>query len=172
MNNIPAEQIALFSDVVKIGFPVIGTMFGAVIGAFSTYLITRLNQTHDSKKEYAKRRYEMLTQTANDVTEFEHLICCYTSEAVSCINGRKRDNELHATREALMKNNIPLRRARMSLKLLGLVTAEALLEEYIELTREVVKGGTTISKERIDVLAAQIVVGPTKFYASLSEAFS
>ena len=43
-------------------------------------MITKLTHRHDAKKELTKRRFEMLIQTANDVTEFEHLIGSYATE--------------------------------------------------------------------------------------------
>ena len=35
------EEIQLYTDIVKVGFPIMGTVLGGVIGALSTYFITQ-----------------------------------------------------------------------------------------------------------------------------------
>ncbi|KGM38647.1 hypothetical protein JY96_21605 [Aquabacterium sp. NJ1] len=163
------EETRLLSDAVKIGFPVIGTIAGALIGGMSTYLLTKLSHRNDAKKELAKRRFDLLMQTANDVTEFEHMIGTYATEVSNKVQGLKGAVDFDEAKSNIYKKNHPLRRARMALKLLGLKEAEASLEDYVELTRELIRHGPNLSKERASELAKLIVVGPVKFYESLAK---
>lgn len=169
--SMSPEQTALVSDAIKIGFPVLGTMFGVLIGGLSTYIMSRVNRKHDVAKERSKRRLDLLLQAANDVTEFEHIIGRYAAEVSNIVHGKRSGDALKDALQLVMNNNQPLRRARMTLKLLGLADSDSHLEAYIELTREVVKYGTTISKERIREVLPIIAAGPVNFYASLSYEF-
>lgn len=65
-------------------------------------------------------------------------------------------------------NTKALRRARMSLKVLGLKSAEKKLGAYIELTRELVQMGSSSNKQRATELSDLIVIGPVAFYEELS----
>jgi uncharacterized membrane-anchored protein len=69
-----AALTALLADAVKIGFPVLGTIFGAIVGAASTYFVSKLNHNHDAGKDVARRRCELLMQSATDITEFENRV--------------------------------------------------------------------------------------------------
>jgi len=73
------EEIQLYNDIVKVGFPVMGTLLGGVIGAFSTFLVTKLNHGNENKKEAINKRHELVFQAASDITEFEHLIGVYAT---------------------------------------------------------------------------------------------
>jgi len=75
---------------------------------------------------------------------------------------------MDTARQAIVNNNQSLRRARMTLKILGLSDAEKHLEEYIEVTREVISYGPNIKPERISDIAKIITKGPVKFYESLA----
>ncbi|MYM36590.1 hypothetical protein GTP38_19865 [Duganella sp. FT94W] len=169
---MPPEEIQLLTDAVKIGFPVVGTIVGTLIGGVSTYFITRINHRHDASKELAKRRFELLIQTANDVTEFENLVGRYATEVSNKIQGLAGALDFEEARKDIYTKNQPLRRARMSLKVLGLKEAEANLEKYVEVTREVIRHGPNLSKERASELAKQIVIGPIEFYESLAKEIS
>lgn len=170
--TMPPEEIQLLTDAVKIGFPVIGTIVGTLIGGVSTYFITRINHRHDASKELVKRRFELLIQTANDVTEFENLVGRYVTEVSNKIQGLAGALDFEEARKDIYTKNQPLRRARMSLKVLGLKEAEANLEKYVEVTREVIRYGPNLSKERASELAKQIVIGPREFYESLAKEIS
>lgn len=167
-----SEEIQLLADAVKIGVPVVGTIAGTLIGGISTYLITRLTHRHDVSKELAKRRFELLIQTANDVTEFENLVGGYATEVSNKVQGFAGVLNFEKARENIFTKHQSLRRARMSLKVLGLKEAEENLEKYVELTREVIRHGTNLSKERASELSKKIVIGPTEFYESLAKEIS
>ncbi|WP_374362814.1 hypothetical protein [Pseudoduganella danionis] len=145
---------------------------GTLIGGVSTYFITRINHRHDASKELAKRRFELMIQTANDVTEFENLVGRYATELSNKIQGLAGALDFEEARKNIYTKNQPLRRARMSLKVLGLKEAEANLEKYVEVTREVIRYGPNLSKERASELAKQIVIGPIEFYESLAKEIS
>lgn len=163
------QEVQLLADAVKIGFPVIGTIAGTVIGGVSTYVLAKLGHRYDSRKELTKRRFELLMQAANDVTEFEHLIGSYATAVSNKVQGLKSVLDYDAAKANILNNNQPIRRARMTLKILDLPEAEAKLEQYIELTREVMKFGASLSKERSSELARVIVVGPVDFYKALAK---
>ena len=59
----------------------------------------------------------------------------------------------------------------MTLKILGLKEAEAHLEEYVELTREVISKGPYLEMPRVSELAKIITKGPVKFYSALASEF-
>lgn len=162
------EEIQLFSDIVKVGFPVAGTLLGGVIGAVSTYFITRLNHQNDNNKEALRKRHELILQAANDIAEFEHLIGTYATAISNHVQGLKGAIDMEAARHELVNRNQPLRRARMAIKLLNLKEAEAHLEEYLAATREVVTKGPYLKAERISELAKIVTRGPVKFYEALS----
>lgn len=162
------QEVQLFADAVKIGFPVIGTIAGTIIGGVSTYALAKLGHRYDSQKELTKRRFELLMQAANDVTEFEHLIGSYATAVSNKVQGLKSALDYDAAKANILNNNQPIRRARMTLKILDLPEAEAKLEQYIELTREVMKSGTSLSKERASELTKAIVIGPVEFYKALA----
>lgn len=163
------DELKLLNDLVKIGFPVLGTIAGAVLGAFSTYLITGLNHRNDSVKDRAKRRYDLVLQAANDIAEFEHLIGTYATAVSNKVQGLEGGIDFDEAREAIVNKNQPLRRARMTLKLLGLTEAAAHLEEYLNSTREVVRRGPYLDRDRVAELAKVIVRGPVKVYESLAK---
>jgi len=171
------EELVLLSDFIKIGFPVLGTVAGTILGGFSTYLITRLNHQNEKSKEIARRRLELIMQTANDVTEFENLIGIYAVALSNKVRELDGGIDFEEAKNALMNKAQPLRRARMSLKVLGLKEAEIHLEEYLDLTREIVKRGPDIEREkvlgpveckRVCDLAKIIARGPIRFYECLS----
>jgi hypothetical protein len=166
------QELLLFSDAIKIGFPVLGTIVGALIGGLTTYFLTKHNNINELKKEKSKRRFEMLAQTANDVAEFEFLIGSYATEVSNKIQGLKGAVNFEEARANVYTKNQPLRRARMTLKLLGLSDAEQHLESYLDITREVIKFGPNLTKERASELAKTIVAGPVLFYSSLAREFS
>lgn len=164
-----SEELQFFSDAVKIGFPVLGTVFGAVVGAVATYFVTKLNHQKEESKESARRRYELLIQTATDITDFEHRIGKYSSAVSNKVQGLAGAIDFEEARLDVVKNNHPLRRARMSLKLLGLKDSEKHLEDYLVLTREVIRFGPNLTAARASELSKLIVVGPVKFYESLAQ---
>ena len=166
------EEIQLFSDIVKVGFPVAGTLLGGVIGALSTYFITRLNHQNENSKEALRKRHELILQAANDVTEFEHLIGTYATAISNHVQGLDGAIDMEAARHEVINRNQPLRRARMVLKLLNLKEAESHLEEYLVATREVVAKGPNLKAERISELAKVVTRGPVQFYESLSPELS
>lgn len=53
------EEIQLYTDIVKVGFPIMGTVLGGVIGALSTYFITKLNHSNEDRKDAMRRRQEL-----------------------------------------------------------------------------------------------------------------
>jgi gas vesicle protein len=168
------EEIQLYSDIVKVGFPVAGTLLGGVIGALSTLLIAKLNHGNENKKEAIKRKYDLVLQAANDITEFEHLIGTYTTALSNTIKGLPgaASIDLEAAKREIVNRNQPLRRARMTLKILGLTGPEEKLEQYIVTTREVVAYGPNLSADRISELAKIITKGPTEFYKALAPELS
>jgi hypothetical protein len=66
-------------------------------------------------------------------------------------------------------NNYSLRRERMSLKVLDLKDAERHLEEYVELTRELIKFDHNLDKAKGLKRSKLIVVGSVKFDDSLAK---
>ena len=165
------EEVQLFNDLVKVGFPVVGTILGGVVGAASTYLVTRLNHSNDRTKETAKKRLELVLQAANDVAEFEHLVGTYATAVSNHVQGFEGAIDIEAALQAIVNRNQPLRRARMTLKILGLKEAEMHLEEYVEITREVVSKGPYLKMPRVSELAKIIAKGPVKFYSTLASEF-
>ena len=165
------QEVQLLSDTVKVGFPILGTIFGAVLGAVSTYFVTRLNYSNDQRRAVAQKRLELVLEAANDVTEFEHLAGTYACAVSNHVQGLTDKIDMDEAFRALASKNQSVRRARMHLKLLGLKQAEAHLEEYIELTREVIAKGPHSKMPRISELAKIIAKGPVKFYESLSTEF-
>jgi anthranilate/para-aminobenzoate synthase component I len=168
---VTSEEIKLLDDLGKIGIPVLGTVLGAVVGALSTFLVTRLNHRNEAAKDRARRRHELLVQCANDIAEFEHLIGTYATAVSNKVQGLEGGINLDDAREAVITKNHPLRRARMSLRLLGFAQASAQFEEYIELTREVIRRGPYLEKQRASELAKAIVRGPVKVYDALAAEF-
>ncbi|GAB7213909.1 hypothetical protein [Dickeya oryzae] len=118
------EEIQLYNDIVKVGFPVIGTVLGGIIGALSTYFITKLNHSNDDRKESIRRRQELVLDAAKDITEFEHLIGIYTAAVSNHVRNLEGAIDMEAARQAIVNNNQSLRRARMTLKILGLTDSE------------------------------------------------
>jgi gas vesicle protein len=166
------EEIQLLSDAIKLGFPVLGTLLGGIIGALTTFLITRANHKNDRAKEELKKRYELILQAANDITEFEHLIGTYATAISNHVQGLKGAIDMESARHEIVNRNQPLRRARMVLKLLNLKEAETHLESYIETTREVISKGPNLKPERASELAKIITRGPVQFYESLAPELS
>jgi hypothetical protein len=165
------EEVQLLNDLVKVGVPVIGTVLGGVLGAVSTYFVTRLNHSNDRDKETTKKRLELVLQAANDVAEFEHLIGTYATAVSNHVQGLEGAIDMEEARQAILTRNQPLRRARMTLKILGLKDAEAHLEEYVELTREVITKGPYLKMPRVSELAKTITRGPVQFYSALASEF-
>jgi len=162
------EEVQLLNDLVKVGLPIVGTILGGALGAVSTYFITKLNHINDRDKETTKKRLELVLQTANDVAEFEHLIGTYAFAVSNHVQGFEVSTSMEEARQAIVNRNQPLRRARMTLKILGLKDAEEHLEEYVELTREVISKGPNLKMPRVSELAKAITRGPVKFYSALA----
>lgn len=165
------EEIQLFSDLIKVGFPVMGTLFGGAIGAITAYFVAKLNHKNEYQKETQKKRHELVLQAANDIAEFEHLIGTYATAISNHVQGLAGGIDMEEARHAIVNRNQPLRRARMTLKVLGLKDAETYLEEYLEVTREIVAKGPYLEKDRASQLAKIVTKGPIKFYESLSSEF-
>jgi hypothetical protein len=140
-------------------------------GRFQTYFVTRLNHANDNTKEAGTKRGELVLHTANDIAEFEHLISTYASAISNHVQGLEGAIDMEATRNAVIHRNRPLRRARMTLKLLGLTEAEEQLEKYIELTSKVVSKGLNLKCPASPSWRKIIVKGPVEFYAALKKEF-
>lgn len=164
-------ELQLLSDLVKVGIPVAGTILGGLAGAASTLFVTRLNHTATRSGEATKKRLELVLQAANDVAEFEHLIGTYATAVSNHVQGLAGAIDMEEARRAVVNNNQPLRKARMTLKILSLEEAGTHLEEYIALTREVIGKGPYLKMPRVSELAKIIVRGPIKFYAALANEF-
>ncbi|MEZ9259952.1 hypothetical protein AB4125_20525 [Vibrio splendidus] len=162
------EELQLYNDLVKVGFPVLGTLFGGAIGALSTYFITKLNHNNDNNKENIKKRHELVMKAAHDITEFEHLFAIYSAALANYLRNPSDDKAVKEAKGNAFNSNHTLRRARMTLKVLGLHESEKFLEEYIELTREVLGYGVNLTLERAGDLSVKISKGPVEFYKSLS----
>jgi hypothetical protein len=163
------QELALISDAVKIGFPILGTMFGAIVGGVSAFIVTRQSNKNERRNLADIRKYELLTQACQGVVEFEHLVAMFTTAITNRVLDRVVQYDIEEARLNLAKQNSSLRLARAKLKLLGLADAELLLEEYIEASREVVRNGTNLSPQRASELNALISKGPVKFYDALSK---
>ncbi|TMP85987.1 hypothetical protein CWC05_15400 [Pseudoalteromonas ruthenica] len=166
------EEIQLYNDIVKIGLPVLGTVVGGIIGALSTFFITRLNHNNENKKEARRKRHELVLQTANDVAEYEHLTSNYVTALGKYIYNNDHTIDIKAAEKEFVSNNKPLRRARMNLKILGLNDSEILFEEYVEVTRKIYTKSVCIDAEELSKLARITSRGPVKFYESLSSELS
>lgn len=167
------EEIQFYSDLVKVGLPILGTILGGLIGALSTFFITKLNHGNENRKEIIKKRHDLILKAANDITEFEHLIGTYTTALSNQIRGLPANGtiDINAARSEIVNRNQPLRRARMTLKILGLTDPEKKLEQYIDVTREVISYGPNLSAERISELAKIITKGSVDFYKALAPEF-
>jgi uncharacterized protein (DUF4213/DUF364 family) len=165
------EELQVLNDVVKVGFPVVGTLLGGVLGGVSTYFVTKLNHKNERTKEITKKRLDLVLQAANDVAEFEHLIGTYATAISNHVQELEGAIDMEAARHALINRNQPLRRARMTLKLLWLRAAEEELEAYVEVTREIVAKGPNLKMPRVSELAKIVTRGPVKFYAALASEF-
>jgi len=166
------EEIQLYNDIVKVGFPVMGTLLGGVIGAFSTFFVTKLNHGNENKKEAINKRHELVFQAASDITEFEHLIGVYATALSNDIRKFEDSIDSVTAKHEVFNRNQSLRRARMTLKVLGLSKSEVLLDEYLVLTREVMANGTNLTAKRSSELARVISKGPVEFYKSLEPELS
>lgn len=166
------EEIQLLSDTIKLGFPILGTLLGGVIGALTTFLITRTNHRNDRAKDELKKRYELILQAATDITDFEHLAGKYATAISNQVQGVKSAIDVESARHEIANQNQPLRRARMVLKLLNLKEAETHLEAYIEAVREVNQKGPNLKPEKAIELTRIITRGPVQFYESLAPELS
>ncbi|MBF4992159.1 hypothetical protein [Methylophilus sp. QUAN] len=164
------EETQLFNDLIKVGLPIMGTLLGGLIGATSTFMITKLNHSNERIREITQKRLDLVLQIANDVTEFEHLISTYATAISNHLQGLA-SIDMEDARKAVINRNQPLRRARMNLKLLNLKEAENYLEEYVELTREVISKGPNLKVSRASELTKTITKGPIQFYSSLASEF-
>lgn len=164
-----SSEIELYSDLVKIGLPILGTLIGGVVGALSTWHLAKLNHDRVFEKEKFQQRISIILKVSDDVAEFEHLAGRYASALSNEIRGAPNVLNLEDCKSALSDNHIHIRKARVNLKLLGLKKAEKSLEEYIELTRDVYSQGMHFDSTRISDITNQIVRGPIKFYEALGE---
>ena len=164
-----AQETQLLSDLVKIGFPVLGTIFGAIVGALSTYFLTKLNQKNQYAKEKREWYLNLIMQVASDVTEFEHVAGLYVASLSNKIRGSEAATASYdECKLALSNQSKLLRKARANLKILGLGQEDKLLEQYVSLVRESHSKGTNLNAKRASELAVLIPPGPIAFYEALS----
>jgi hypothetical protein len=162
-------QEQILSDTIKIGFPVIGTIFGAIVGALSTYFVTRLNLKNQDTKQKKEWRLNLIMHIASDVIEFEHVAGLYIASLSNKVRGVINTSiDYKQCEAALLTQSIPLRKARANLKILGLIQEDKLLEEYATLVKEPLNKGLNLSPERILELVSLITPGPVAFYKALS----
>ncbi|MEW6163485.1 MAG: hypothetical protein AB1642_00340 [Pseudomonadota bacterium] len=163
------ETVQLLSDAVKIGFPVLGTVLGAVIGALSTYFLTKQSHKNQVEKDLREWRLNLITQIASDVTEFEHVAGLYIASLANKQRGIEAGNSSYEEcRQQVSNQSKALRKARANLKMIGLLHEDRLLEEYVALVRESHGKGTNLKRERATELVELISPGPIKFYEALS----
>ena len=162
------EEIQLYTDIVKSGFPVLGTLFGSVIGAASTYFLTKLNNKNNNKQETQRARNELLMKTANNVADFEHLMTTYTTTLIALSRKKVCINEWSVAERNLNNGYKSLRKAKMALNILGMKKSLALLESYLSFTEEILVFGMEISSESGDELAQKMSNELASFYQSLS----
>lgn len=63
---MPASYLDVVQDAIKIGFPVVGTVFGAMIGAIGTYFVTKLRHANEIEKDVLDRRMTLVEEIAED----------------------------------------------------------------------------------------------------------
>ena len=164
------ETAQLLNDAIKIGFPVIGTVFGGIIGALSTYFLSKLNHNNQIEKDKREWRLNLLMQIASDVTDFEHVAGQYVASLSNELRGVEAATLNYAEcKQALSDQSKLLRKARANLKLIGLSHENELLEEYVSLVRESHSKAMNLNPERASELARLISPGPVMFYEALSE---
>jgi hypothetical protein len=166
-----SEEITLISDAIKLGFPILGTLLGGIIGGLTAFFLARLNHKNEKLKDLNNKRINLLIQAATDITEFEDLIGAFATCVANEVVGNSDKARLEETRLAVKQGNLPLRRARMTLKVLGLKEANDKLEVYIEFAREVMSNSVNLEKSRALELNKFITRGPVDFYQCLSNEF-
>ena len=162
------DEYMLISDAIKIGFPILGTMFGAIVGAISAYFVTTRGYKHDLNKLAEQRRHELITETCQGVAEFEHLIATYSLAVTNHVRKLPNEIDMESARQGVIAHNKSMRLARANLKILGLKEAEKHLEEYLEVAREVMRKALYLDPDRAVELNKIITRGPVKFYEALS----
>lgn len=166
------EEAQLYTDMVKIGLPVLGTVLAGAVAAWSSVWVTRMRTNYERAKEARERQSQLLHQIATDVAEFEHIAGVHAMTLGNEIRGL--DNPIRSSAETqreLETGNKPIRDARANLKLLGLKDEEESLEEYVENVRELLRHGHKLSEQRAKELAEIIPRGPEEFYQSLSHVY-
>lgn len=105
------------------------------------------------------------------VSEFEHLAGKYSASLVNAILKLDGTLNLEECKAAYLAESQSIRKARATLRMLGLEHEHQVLEQYIEYTRELHRHGVYLAKERAEELSKLIVRGPGEFYSSISKSF-
>lgn len=165
------NTVQLYSDLVKIGIPVAGTILAAIIGGVSIFFATKLTHKNEFAKENRKIRNDLITKIARDISEYENLAGIYATALSNKVRGAPCHLNLEECRAELEKQSIGIRHARVNLKLLGLSEAETFLEEYLDIIRNFYAQGEKIDPDIARDISKIIRDGPNKVYDLLSKEF-
>ncbi|RZP61176.1 hypothetical protein [Vibrio vulnificus] len=176
-----ASELDVIDNAIKIGFPVLGTVLGAVIGAVGTYFMTKLKHTEELKKEVLSRRMVLVEEIAEDYSTFSDVIAKLWAE--SKLQHEEQDKGLPlseiiesnlATIAQMLHDSQPkLKRVESRLLVLGIDDAYSGLLAYIqevERFRECIR--TPMSPNEFDVFFETLGALETSFYKLLRAGYT
>ncbi|MDP5239756.1 hypothetical protein Q9Q94_09450 [Uliginosibacterium sp. 31-16] len=170
------SYLEIIDSAVKIGL-------GALIAAFSSYLLAKHNHSRDLEKDHIRRKRELLESVAEQVEGFTHLSLRYWAFIGDWIRSKRdsrsmsenRSKDLERTRDALFDSFKEVTSGEAKLLLLGLKKPQQALRAYGEVITELRKalfiGGPLASEEELQLWRSRLLSARELFFQELSDAY-
>ncbi|MFN3770112.1 MAG: hypothetical protein ACK4TD_17215 [Ectopseudomonas guguanensis] len=174
--TVPTTAIEVIDTAIKIGL-------GGIIGFASTYVVTKLNHKHDSRKDITKRHYDALEQVAAHVEVFSHVALKYWALVAECVrvenDGREwpkeRSEQLDLAKAEYFSEAKNITVAESKLLLLGLESSSVKLRKYTDflktLRRQYYIGKAGLTEKEMDEAREELLQLRQEFFAELSSAY-
>jgi hypothetical protein len=178
---VSKEELEILSDAIKIGFPILGTILGALIGAVSSFIVTRLKNNEEIKKDILARKLGIIEDVSEDFAVFTDVIAKLYAESKlqheTIINQGFAEDVVAkniATIAQMLHDCQPrLKKMESRLLILGVHDACGALTDYLkEVEKFRDKIASIMSSEEFLEFYKSLGNLETKFYSELSKKYS
>lgn len=158
----PEQWSVVVDKVVPSAITATAGICGGIVGWLSAFTVARVQRNTELKKYEIQDRRRLLLEVAGQICEFEERASSFATTLLNCRRGaaHKTPADIVAARDALNAASISMRRARTTLRVLALKTAEANLEDYLKEIRRVFAAGEQLDIPQLEKLVIDIRTGP------------
>lgn len=169
-----SAEIALQSDLVKIGIPATAAILTALAGSISAFLIARLRHRFEEKREAKNAKLNAYREVIDLVNSYSSALTKYFAVKRSC-NENISSDALLALHEAEVHFLNEQSKLALGLALLGLYgesEAQTLLRKYEDLSLDLLHSMASISDQEFNRRSAALADARLAFVSSLAKPYA